>query len=84
MYQENLFTPWFMDEIIIGPIHTVMQRRNLCKVLSCQVSTSAVVPIVCSAEPKGSTTSSHGIHGCMSVMATLKCTFFFIKGIMFC
>jgi len=31
-----------------------------------------VVPKVCSADPKGSATISQGIHGYISVMATLK------------
>jgi hypothetical protein len=33
-----------------------------------------VVPQVCSADPKGSATSSQGIRGYISVMATLKFT----------
>jgi len=31
-------------------------------------------------DPKGSATSSQGIHGYTSVMATLKFTYFLIKG----
>jgi hypothetical protein len=33
---------------------------------------SSVVPKVCYADPKGSATSSQGIHAYISVMATLK------------
>ena len=36
---------------------------------------SAAVPTVCSAVLKGSATSSQGIHGNISVMATVKFTF---------
>jgi hypothetical protein len=35
-----------------------------------------LVPIVCSADPKGSATSSQVIRGYISVMATLKVTYF--------
>jgi len=38
-----------------------------------------VVPKMCYADPKGSTTSSQGIHGYISVMATLKFTYFLNK-----
>ena len=37
----------------------------------------AVVPKLCSADPKGSATSSQGIRGYISVMVTLKFTYFF-------
>ena len=39
----------------------------------------AVVTEVRSANPKGSATSSQGIRGCISVMATLKFTFLELK-----
>ena len=41
------------------------------------------VPKVCSADPKGSATSSQEICGYISVMATLKLTYFLIEGITF-
>jgi len=41
------------------------------------------VPKVCSADPKGSATSSQEICGYISVMATLKRTYFLIEGILF-
>jgi hypothetical protein len=44
----------------------------------------AVVPRECSADPFGSSTICHGIHGYISVMVALKLTCFYIKGIMFC
>jgi hypothetical protein len=40
-------------------------------------SSKSVVPKVCSEDPKGSATSSKGIRGYISVMATLKFTYFF-------
>ena len=40
---------------------------------------NAVVPKVCSADPKGSTISSQGIHGYLSVMVTFKFTTYFVK-----
>ena len=48
------------------------------------VMTTAVVPKVCFADPKGSATSSQGIRGYISVKAALKFTYFFDKGIMCC
>jgi len=45
---------------------------------------SAVVSKLCSADPQGSVTSSRGIHGYISVMATLKFIYPFIEGIMLC
>jgi len=42
------------------------------------------VPKFCSAYPKGPATSSQGMRGNISVMATLKFTYFLIQGIMFC
>lgn len=50
-----------------------------CSVLSSSLSESSqssisVVPQVCSADPTGSMTSSQGIHGYISVMATLRFT----------
>ena len=38
--------------------------------------TKAVVPIVYSMDSKGSVTNSQGIHGNISVMATVKFTYF--------
>jgi len=52
--------------------------------VSCLRHFRTVVLKVCSADPKGSATSSLEIRGYMSVMATLKFSlFFFVKGIMF-
>jgi hypothetical protein len=48
------------------------------------LSPKAVVPKVCSADPKGSASSSQGIRGYVSVMVALKVTYSLIKGIMFC
>jgi len=44
----------------------------------------AVVPKVWPADPMESMTTSQGLHGYVSVMATLRFTNFLIKGIMFC
>jgi len=44
----------------------------------------AVVPEVCSADPKRTTTNSHGIREYISVMATLMLSKFLIKSITFC
>jgi len=40
---------------------------------------TAVITKVCSSDRKGSVTSSQGIRGYMSVMATLKLTYFLIN-----
>jgi hypothetical protein len=47
------------------------------------MSSRSVVPKACSAGPKGSATSSQGIHEYVSVTGTLKFTYFLSKGIMF-
>jgi hypothetical protein len=60
------------------------KRRMLGSYVVCLFSDDAsrtVAPKVCSVDPKGSATSSQGVRGYISVMATLKCTY---KGIMFC
>jgi hypothetical protein len=48
------------------------------------LTTRSVAPKVCSADPKGSTTSFQGTREYISVMATLKFSYFLIKEIMFC
>jgi hypothetical protein len=48
------------------------------------LSSSTVVPKVCHADPKGSATGSQGIRGYISVMTTLKYTYFLIEGMITC
>ena len=57
-----------------------------CDAILCQLHNyyNSVVPKVCSTDPKGSTTSSKRIRGYISIMASLKFTYFLNKGIMFC
>ena len=46
-------------------------------------SSVAVVITVCSADQRGSATSSQGIRGCIAVLATVKFTYIVIKIVIF-
>jgi len=52
----------------------------------CYFCAKPLVPKLCSADPKGSATSSKDIRGHISVLAALKFTYFLvlIKGVMLC
>ena len=59
-------------------------NRLLLKVIISLIKFSGpVVPKVCSADPKRSATGSQRIRGYMSVMVTLKFTYFLIEVLMF-
>jgi len=61
----------FIFQTITGPVLKVHEVK----------SATSVVLKVCSANPKGSTTSSHGVSGCISLMAKLH---FFFKLLGYC
>lgn len=53
--------------------------KELVKSMSCHLSTSALVPKVCCTDPKGSATTSKGIFGYISLMATILQVYWFLK-----
>ena len=55
----------------------IINYKN-CDAILCQLHNcyNSVVPKVCSMDPKGSATSSQRIHGYISIMASLKFTYF--------